>query len=202
LISSKRLFTPDFQLFIPENQNGKNFNQTGEFMKGYIQVYTGNGKGKTTAAIGLAVRTVGAGGNVFIGQFLKSGDYSEMNALRKMDKQVTVEHYGLGRFVSGRPTAEDIKAGIRGYERVCQVIEKGEHDLVILDEGNVAVKYHLFSENDLLHLFDKKPDHVEVVVTGRGASPRVMEKADLVIEMKAVKHYFQKGVRARVGIEK
>jgi cob(I)alamin adenosyltransferase len=180
----------------------KDLKQTGEFMKGYIHVYTGNGKGKTTSALGLAVRTVGEGGTVFIGQFLKSGDYSEMNALRKMDKQVTVEHYGLGQFVSGHPTAEDIEAGIQGYKRVSQVIEKGEHDLVILDEGNVAVKYHLFSENDLLHLFDKKPDHVDVVVTGRGASPRVMEKADLVLEMKAVKHYFQKGVRARVGIEK
>jgi cob(I)alamin adenosyltransferase len=170
--------------------------------KGYIQIYTGNGKGKTTAAIGLAIRTVGAGGNVFIGQFLKSGDYSEMNALKQMGSQVTVEHYGLGRFVKGRPTKDDIEAGMKGYKRVARVIEKGEHDLVILDEGNIAVTYNIFSEKDLLDLFEKKPDHVEVVVTGRGASPLVMEKADLVIEMKEIKHYFHKGVKARRGIEK
>jgi len=171
-------------------------------MKGYIQIYTGNGKGKTTAALGLALRTAGAGGKVFIGQFLKSGDYSEMNALKKFSDQIEVEHYGLGRFVKGRPTREDIEAGMKGYKRVTRIIENGEHDLVILDEGNIAVKYNIFSEKDLLDIFQKKPDHVEVVVTGRGASQGLMEKADLVIEMKAVKHYFQKGVKARVGIEK
>ena len=171
-------------------------------MKGYIQIYTGNGKGKTTAALGLAIRTAGAGGKVFIGQFLKSGDYSEMNALKKFTNEITVEHYGLGQFIKGHPAEEDIKAGMKGYKRVEQVIEKGEHDLVILDEGNIAVKYNLFSEQDLLDLFEKKPDHVEIVVTGRGATQAIMEKADLVVEMKAIKHYFQKGVRARVGIEK
>lgn len=171
-------------------------------MKGYIHIYTGNGKGKTTAALGLALRIVGSGGKVFIGQFLKSGDYSEMNSLKKMADQITVEHYGSGRFVGGHPTKEDIEAGMKGYKRVAQIIEKGEHDLVILDEGNLAVKYNIFSEKDLLDIFEKKPDHVEVVVTGRGATQAVMEKADLVIEMKEVKHYFQKGVQARVGIEK
>lgn len=171
-------------------------------MKGYIQVYTGNGKGKTTAALGLAIRTIGAGGKVFIGQFLKSGDYSEIKALKKLTDSVTIEHYGLGHFVKGRPDREDIKAGIKGYKRVAGILEKGEHNLVILDEGNIAVKYKLFSEQDLLDLFAKKPDHVEMVVTGRFATRAIMEKADLVIEMKAIKHYFQKGVKARVGIEK
>lgn len=171
-------------------------------MKGYIQIITGNGKGKTTAAIGLAVRTVGAGGNVFIGQFLKSGDYSEINAFKKMESRITVEQYGLGRFIKGHPTTKDIEAGMKGYRRVTQVIEKGDHDLVILDEGNLAVKYNIFSEQNLLDLFEKKPDHVEIVVTGRDASPMVIEKADIVLEMKAVKHYLQKGVKARVGIEK
>jgi len=171
-------------------------------MKGYIQIYTGNGKGKTTAALGLAIRTMGAGGNVFIGQFLKSGDYSEIKALKKIADQITVEQYGLGRFVKGQPSKEDIKAGMEGYKRVAQVIEKGEYDLVILDEGNVAVSCNIFSEQDLLDLFEKKPDHVELVVTGRGATRAVMEKADLVSEMENIKHYFQKGVQARVGIEK
>ena len=171
-------------------------------MKGHIQIYTGNGKGKTTAALGLALRAAGAGKKIFIGQFLKSGNYSELKALKKLADQIKVEHYGLGRFVKGNPSKEDIEAGIKGYKRVARIIEKGEHDLVILDEGNIAVKYKLFSEQELLDLFEKKPDHVEVVVTGRGASQAIMEKADLVMEMKAIKHYFQKGVKARVGIEK
>ena len=171
-------------------------------MKGYIQIYTGNGKGKTTAALGLAIRAVGAGRKVFIGQFLKSGDSSEMKALKKFTNEITVEHYGLGRFIKGHPAKEDIEAGMKGYKRVAQVIGKGEHDVVILDEGNIAVKYNLFSEQDLLDLLEKKPDHVEIVVTGRGATRAIIEKADLVVEMKAIKHYFQKGVSARIGIEK
>ncbi len=171
-------------------------------MKGYIQIYTGNGKGKTTAALGVALRTVGAGKKVFIGQFLKSGDYSEMKPLNEMADQITVEHYGLGRFIKGHPTKEDIEAGISGFMRVSQIMNKGEHDLIILDEGNIAVKYNIISEQDMLSLFEKKPDHVEIIVTGRGATPKIIEKADLVIEMKAIKHYFGKGVSARVGIEK
>jgi len=171
-------------------------------MKGYIQVYTGNGKGKTTAALGLAVRAAGAGGKVFICQFLKAGDYSEIKAMEKLKDQVTIEHFGLGRFIKGHPDQKDIEAGKKGYKRVARVLEKGEHDLVILDEGNLAVKYNLFSEQDLLDLFNDKPGHVEVVVTGRGASKKIMERADLVVEMKEVKHYFHKGVKARVGIEK
>ncbi len=171
-------------------------------MKGYIQIYTGDGKGKTTAALGLAMRTIGAGRKVFIGQFLKSGDYSEITALRQFIDQVTVEQYGLGHFVKNSPTQEDIVAGKNGYDRVAKIVEEGKYDLVIIDEGNVAVKYNIFSEKNLLNIFKNKPDHVELVVTGRGATPEVMEKADLVTEMKVIKHYFQQGVKARVGIEK
>ncbi len=171
-------------------------------MKGQIHIYTGNGKGKTTAALGRVIGAAGAGKKVFIGQFLKSGDYSEIKALKKLGDQVVVEHYGLGRFVKGHPSKEDIDAGMAGFKRVAQVVEKGEYDLVILDEGNIAVKYNIFSEQDLLDLLEKKPDHMEIVVTGRGATLTIMEKADLVVEMKAIKHYFQKGVEARVGIEK
>ena len=171
-------------------------------MKGYIQIYTGNGKGKTTAALGLALRAAGAGKKVFIGQFLKFGGYSEIKALKKIADQIKVEQYGLGRFIKGHPDPEDIEAGMEGYKRVTQIVEAGEHDLVILDEGNIAVKYNIFSEQDLLDLLEKKPDHMEIVVTGRGATLTIIEKADLVVEMKAIKHYFQKGVEARVGIEK
>jgi len=171
-------------------------------MKGYIQIYTGNGKGKTTAALGLALRAAGSGKKVFIGQFLKSGNYSEIKALKKMADLIMVEQYGTGRFIKGHPDPEDIEAGMAGYKRLTQVVEAGEHEVVILDEGNIAVQYNIFSEQDLLDLLAKKPDHVEIVVTGRGATQAIMEKADLVVEIKNIKHYFEKGVEARVGIEK
>lgn len=171
-------------------------------MEGYIQIYTGNGKGKTTTALGLTIRAVGAGNKVFIGQFLKSGKYSEMNALRQFPDQITVEHYGLGKFVKGQPSEEDKKAGARGYKKICDILKKGEHDLVIMDEGNVALKYGIITEQTLLDLFDLKPNHVELVVTGRGATQTIMDRADLVVEMKEIKHYYKQGVKARIGIEK
>jgi len=171
-------------------------------MTGYIHIYTGNGKGKTTSAIGLAVRAIGAGNKVFIGQFLKSGKYSEINALNQFPDQIQIEHYGLGKFVKGNPSEEDTVAGVAGYKKIQQVLEAGGHDLVILDEGNVAVKYGIITEQDLLDLFNNKPDHVEMVVTGRGATQALIDRADLVVEMKEVKHYYKQGVRARLGIEK
>ncbi|MBI9087875.1 MAG: cob(I)yrinic acid a,c-diamide adenosyltransferase [Desulfobacterium sp.] len=171
-------------------------------MKGYVQVYTGNGKGKTTASLGLTVRAAGAGFKVFIVQFLKQGDYSEIKALERFFDQITIEQYGLGRFVKGKPSAEDIEAGKKGYERVAAILKQGDHDLVVVEEGNVAVKFGLFPEQGLLDLMDMKPDHVELVITGRGATPAVIERADLVTEMREIKHYYQAGVPARVGIEK
>ena len=170
-------------------------------MKGYVQVYTGNGKGKTTASLGLAIRAAGAGLRVHIVQFLKKGDYSEIKALSKF-KNITVEQYGLGKFVRGNPSEQDKRAGTLGYQRLCDLLKKNEHDLVIAEEANVAVKYKLFSEEQLLALMDMKPDSVELVITGRGALQSVMERADLVTEMMEVKHYYKKGVMARVGIEK
>ncbi len=171
-------------------------------MKGNIQVYTGNGKGKTTAALGLAIQAVGDGLNVFIAQFNKRGDYSEIKALKRLSDLITVEQYGLGRFVDKKPLPEDIEAARKGLKKVKNIISAGEHNLVVLDEANVAVKNGLFSAQDLLGVMLAKPDHVELVITGRGASPRIIENADRVIEMKAVKHYYKKGIKARVGIEK
>ena len=171
-------------------------------MEGTIKIYTGNGKGKTTSALGLAVKAVGAGKKVFIGQFLKSGKYSEMNAIKHFPEQVRAEHYGSGRFVKGRPSQEDRAAGKEGYKRLFQIIAKGDYDLVIIDEGNVAVKYGVISEQSLIDLFEIKPGHVALVVTGRGASPAVIERADMVFELNEIKHYFKQGVKARVGIEK
>ena len=170
-------------------------------MKGYVQVYTGNGKGKTTASLGLAIRAAGAGLRVYIVQFLKKGDYSEIKALSKFEN-ITVEQYGLGSFVRGNPSQEDKAAGALGYQKLCDLLKNNEHDLVIAEEGNVAVTCNLFSENELLALIDMKPDNVELVITGRGAGKAVIDKADLVTEMKEIKHYYKQGVKARVGIEK
>ena len=135
-------------------------------------------------------------------QFLKKGDYSEIKALDRFNDLITVEQYGMGKFVKGKPSPEEIEAGGRGYERLKAVLSAGEHDLVIAEEANVAVMCGVFSEQALLDLMDLKPGHVELVITGRGATDAVMEKADLVTEMKEIKHYYAAGVPARVGIEK
>ena len=170
-------------------------------MKGYVQIYTGNGKGKTTASIGLAIRAAGAGLKVYIIQFLKKGDYSEIKALSRFGN-IIVEQYGLGNFVKGKPSDEDIAAGAAGYLKLCELLKENNHDVVIAEEANVAVMCNLISEKELLALIDMKPENVELVMTGRGATAAVMEKADLVTEMKEIKHYYKKGVTARVGIEK
>ena len=171
-------------------------------MKGYIHVYTGDGKGKTTAALGLALRAAGAGLKVFIAQFMKLGDYSEIKALERFGDGVTVEQYGLGRFIRGNPDPADIDAARKGMERVREIFAAGRHRVVILDEANVAAACGLFSPVDLLELVNAKPDEVEVILTGRNAAPEILARADLVTEMKMVKHYYQAGVAARVGIEK
>ena len=170
-------------------------------MKGYIQIYTGDGKGKTTASIGLAIRAAGAGLNVYIIQFLKNGNYSEIKALARFEN-ITVEQYGLGKFVRGKPSREDMAAGAAGYLKLCEILKQNKHDIVIAEEGNVAVTCNLISEKEMLALMDMKPDNVELIITGRGATAAVIEKADLVTEMKEIKHYYKQGVKARVGIEK
>jgi cob(I)alamin adenosyltransferase len=170
--------------------------------KGYIQVYTGNGKGKTTAAIGLSIRAAGAGLKVFIAQFIKMGDYSEIKALKRFDDLITVRQFGLGRFIKGRPTPADIKAAQEGLVIVKQHLSEETYDLVIMEEGNVAVKCGLLSLQDLLDVIRIRPGTVELVITGRDAAPEVIAEADLVTEMQEIKHYYKDGVKARLGIEK
>ena len=169
---------------------------------GYIQVYTGNGKGKTTAALGLALRAAGAGLKVFIAQFMKTGDYSEIQALRHYATHITVEQFGLGRFIKGEPSTADISAAQSGLDAVRRALTGGKYQIVIMDEGNVAASLGLIAVEDLLSAMTMKPETVELVITGRGADLRVVAKADLVTEMNAVKHYYQAGVPARTGIEK
>jgi len=171
-------------------------------MRGYVQVYTGNGKGKTTAAIGLAIRAAGAGLKVFIAQFIKHGDYSEIKTLKRLSDMITVEQHGMGRFVNGKPTASDIEKAKEGLKRAKQVMLSGKYDVIVLEEANVAVAYGLISEQELVSMILSKPESVEMVITGRNASHAIIDKADLVTEMRPVKHYFNKGVEARLGIEK
>ena len=170
--------------------------------RGYIQVYTGNGKGKTTAAIGLAIRAAGAGLKVFIAQFIKMGDYSEIKALRRFSDLITVEQFGLGRFTDGKPLPEDIAAAQKGLKQVKSIMASEEYKVIILEEANVATKFGLIGVQELLSLIVNKPYDLELIITGRYASPLIIDTADLVTEMKPVKHYFEKGVPARVGIEK
>lgn len=172
------------------------------FENGYIQVYTGDGKGKTTAALGLALRAAGAGLNVYIAQFIKSGDYSEIKALSRLADRITVAQFGLGRFIKGKPAPEDVAAAQKGLTAIRSALTSGDYQVVVMEEGNVAAVCGLFPVEEMLEIMTQKPADVELVITGRGADPRVMDRADLVTEMKAVKHYYPAGVAARVGIEK
>jgi cob(I)alamin adenosyltransferase len=170
-------------------------------MKGYVQVYTGDGKGKTTAALGLALRAAGAGLSIFIAQFVKGMEYSEIKALENFSDRIRLKQYGRDCFIYHEPKEEDIEAARAGLEEVRKTIASGDYDVVILDEANIATYYNLFSVDELLELIDGKPDHVEIVITGRRADPRIIDRADLVTEMKEIKHYYAKGIEARKGIE-
>ena len=170
--------------------------------KGYIQVYTGNGKGKTTAALGLAVRAAGAGFKIFIAQFIKEVKCSEHTLLEELNDRITVKQYGKGLIMGRKPSPADIKAAQDGYEEVKKVLLSQEYGVVILDEANVAAHLGLITVQELLELMVIKPSDVELVITGRYADEKVMEAADLVTEMREIKHYHAQGVQARRGIEK
>ena len=170
-------------------------------MPGYIHIYTGDGKGKTTAALGLALRASGAGLKVYIAHFMKKGEYAEMDAVARLGGAITAEQFGTGRFVRGQPDDADRTAAARALAAVRSAMESGAYDLVIADEANVAVASGTLDEQALLDLMAARAAPVELVLTGRGATPALIAAADLVTEMKAVKHYFEQGVNARKGIE-
>jgi cob(I)alamin adenosyltransferase len=170
--------------------------------KGFVQVYTGDGKGKTTAALGLALRAAGAGFRVFIAQFVKGMRYSELDAITKLSDSITIRQYGRDCFINGQPTEDDRSLANSGLQEVRKILLSGNYRLVILDEANIAIYYNLFTLSELLDLIRNRPEHVELVITGRGAHPRLLEEADLVTEMREIKHYYQRGIAARLGIEK
>ncbi len=173
-------------------------------IRGYIHLYTGNGKGKTTAALGLALRAAGHGKKTYIGQFLKGQEYGELHAIQKHLPQITIAQFGRGSFVhvNEPPDPADIEKANKGLKECLKAMLSGKYDIIILDEINVAVHFHLIEEEEIHALLSKKPQNVELILTGRYAPHSFIEKADLVTEMKEIKHYFSKGVRARTGIEK
>ncbi len=169
-------------------------------MQGCVHIYTGNGKGKTTAALGLALRAAGAGLKIYLGQFLKKGNFSEIKALRRFP-EITVRQFGCGRFIKCRPTAAETGAAQRGLAALRKAMLSQAYDLIIADEANCAVTCGLISVEDLLQLIKDKPAPVELVFTGRGAHPRLIKQADLVSVIQARKHPFNAGVKCRKGID-
>ena len=169
--------------------------------KGLIHVYTGTGKGKTTAAIGLGVRAAGDGLKVVMIQFMKGRRYSELDALEQI-QNFSVVQFGRDEFVSKeKPEQIDIDLAQKGLAYAKEVIRKQSYDVVILDEINVALEYRLISFQDVLQLLKDKPESLELVLTGRYASPEIIKHADVVSEILEIKHPYQKGVLSRKGID-
>ena len=169
--------------------------------KGYIHVYTGNGKGKTTAALGLALRATGAGKKVFFAQFVKGKAYAELKALREYIPGIEVRQYGRDCFIHKVPGQEDIDAAVNGLKEVAGILAAGRYGVVVLDEACIALYYNLFTVDDLLSVLRNRHPGTEVILTGRNAPKKLLEEADLVTEMQEIKHYWTRGVEARPGIE-
>lgn len=169
-------------------------------MKGYIHLYTGNGKGKTTAAIGLAVRAAGAGKQIYIAQFVKGMHYSELNSIAQL-KGITLKQYGRNCFIEREPAPEDIEAAQNAFKDMAVIMAEKKYDLLILDEITIALYYKLISIDALLTLIKSKPAEMELILTGRRAPDELYDIADLITEMKEIKHYYNLGVEAREGIE-
>jgi len=169
-------------------------------IKGYIHINTGDGKGKTTAALGLSVRTLISGGKVFFGQFIKKGDTAELSVPDYFEN-FTIEQFGEGLLLGRTPDEKDIRSAGEGLLKVANILRSGEYDLVVMDEVNVAISKGLINTEDVISALDNKAENVEVIMTGRYAPEELIERADLVTEMRKVKHYYDKGVKGRKGIE-
>ena len=176
--------------------------QRTDLKMGTVQVYTGEGKGKTTAALGQALRAVGHGQKVIVIQFMKGQiNYGELRAAEGIPG-LEIEQYGLPTFVErGNPSTEDREWARKGMERAREVVKEARWDMVVLDEINVAVDYGLIDLDEVIDLIKARPPEMELVLTGRYATEEVIELADLVTEMKEIKHHYQKGIQAREGIE-
>jgi cob(I)alamin adenosyltransferase len=171
--------------------------------KGYIQLYCGNGKGKTTASLGLAFRAAGAGMKTFVVQFMKGQPYSELESSKMLNGLITIEQYGSKKFCMPDGENFDEHYGLirQGLKRAEEIITGNKYDIVILDEIVTSTIFKLLSIDEILKLIDKKPEKMELILTGRGATQELIDRCDLVTEMKEIKHYYTAGVLARVGIE-
>jgi cob(I)alamin adenosyltransferase len=170
--------------------------------KGYIQVYTGDGKGKTTCALGLAFRAVGQGLKVFVVHFMKGRDTGESRAAARLAPDLTLQFFGKPGLINLKaPSADDLAMVQEAWSLARDLIDAGSHDLVVLDEINLALAFRLIPLDEALEVLKNRPAHVEVVLTGRQAPAELIALADLVTEMRPVKHYYQAGVKARAGIE-
>jgi len=173
--------------------------------RGYLQVYTGNGKGKTTAALGLALRAAGWGLRTYMIQFMKKGKYGELiTAQKRLSQFLLIEQCGMPGFhhVENGISSEERSIAEKGLARAQRAIASGRFQIVILDEINTVLHFKIISLESVLRLLANKPPHVELVLTGRFAPPEILNRADLITEMREVRHYYQKGVLARLGIEK
>jgi len=170
---------------------------------GYIQIYTGKGKGKSTAAIGQAVRAAGFGLKTYIVQFMKEFPYSELNSLKHLSEWITIEQFGGDKFVYKKepPDKNEMDKARRGLAAAKSKMLSGKYDLVILDEVCVSIYFGLFSDEEILTFIKQKPENVELILTGRYCPEKLIEKADLVTEMNELKHYYQEGITSRKGIE-
>jgi cob(I)alamin adenosyltransferase len=171
--------------------------------QGFVQIYTGDGKGKTTAALGQALRAAGRGLKTFIVQFMKNCPYGEIHSLSFLSDWITIEQYGNDMFVLEKklPADNDIRVAQNALQQARKAMVSGNYDIVILDEICIALYYNLVNLEQIYHLLLDKPEHVEIILTGRYCPKELLEKADLVTEMKEIKHYYKKGVSARKGIE-
>ena len=168
---------------------------------GYTQIYTGNGKGKTTAAFGLALRASGHGKKIFIGQFVKGMKYGELDSIKKFSDTITLKQFGRDCFIENDPEPEDIKVARDGWDLVNTILNENSVDILILDEIGIAIYYKLISTEEVADFIKRKPLEMELILTGRYVPIELFELADLVTEMKEIKHYYKKGVSAREGIE-
>ncbi len=177
-------------------------NQQPRLNSGLVQVYTGRGKGKTSAAFGLALRAIGRGLRVFIVQFIKGGfDYGELHSTKEL-KNLELRAFGRGRFITEEPPeVSDIDSATKALRFAQKIINGNKYDVVVLDEINVALSLGLIQTADVITLIKGKPGNVELILTGRNAPSEIIDVADLVTEMKEIKHPFKKGVPPRKGIE-
>lgn len=171
--------------------------------QGFVQIYTGNGKGKSTAAIGQAIRAAGFGLKTYIAQFMKEYPYSEIISLKYLSNLITIEQFGGDEFVYKKelPGEVELAKARKGLQTAKEKMLSTEYNLIILDEAIVAIYFKLIRTEELIELIKIKPENVELILTGRYCPQELIELADLVTEMKEIKHYYQKGITSRKGIE-